>query len=394
MVTGEEKKKFISYLKLSIEDGSFQKIILGKYRGGDSEFQNIFINLLETKDGEKLSFKLRYKTKDIIKNYDFEKGINLIDEITGKDFFSAALFTTSQDYNLDYSKKRIPKLHIKKPSLITKEIFQHNKVKSRFVKPDALYFHLLGITTPDGKIKSDKYDKFRQVDKFIEIMDSLFQSSDLKNKNEIKILDMGSGKSYMTFALYDYFTNTLKKSTFIKGIEQRTDLVGLSNEVAGKCSFAHLQFLNESINTVNELRADIVVALHACDTATDDAIEKAIKSRAVIIILAPCCHKYVRKKMKSQEVLGEIFKHGILMERLAISVTDGLRALVLEYFGYETKVFEFISQEHTAKNTMITAVKRKQINLEKLTEIKAIKKEYQMEDFYLDRKLIEMDCKN
>jgi hypothetical protein len=386
-----EKQKFILHLRGSIEDNSFVKITFGKYRGDDKEFKNIFVNRIETKEGEKISFKSRYKTKDVVKNYDFDRGIKLADEILGKDFLSATLFTTGNDFTIDYSKKRVPKLHIQKPSLAPDKSSQHNKIKSRFVNQDSKYFYLLGITSRNGKVKSDKYDKFRQIDKFIEIVDSLYRSSGLTDKEGIEVIDMGSGKSYMTFALYDYFSNTLNKKVSISGIEQRDELVNLSNKIAGECEYKGLEFEIGTIETLKENKVDIVVALHACDTATDDAIYKAVKSNAVIIVLAPCCQKYVRKKMTSPAELIGIYKHGILLERLAVSVTDGLRALMLEYFGYETKVFEFISTEHTARNTMITAVRNKSLtgkSEEKLNEINLIKKEFQIEDFYLDRKIL------
>ena len=386
-----EKQKFIDHLNESIRDNSFVRIAFGKYRGDDKEFQKIYVTKIEIKEGERLSFKFRYKTKDIVKNYEHGTGIKLVEEILGKDFLSGTLFTTKNDFTLDYSKKRIPKLFIKKATTTAPVTTEHNKSKSRFVDNNAKYFHLLGITASDGKVKADKYDKFRQVDKFIEIVDSLYRSSDLKNKSDLKIIDMGSGKSYMTFALYDYFANTLAKKVEMKGIEQKEDLVKLSNWISDECEFNGLKFESGTIEKLKEGKTDIVVALHACDTATDDAIIKAIEADAEIIILAPCCQKYVRKQLVIPENMKGIYRHGILEERLAVTLTDGLRALLLEYFGYETKVFEFISSEHTAKNTMITAVKNRSLKMrseEKLNEINLIKKEYGLDDFYADRSLL------
>ena len=385
-----EKQKFIDHLNECISDNTFVKITFGKYRGDDKEFQNIYVSKIEIKEGERLSFKFRYKTKDIVKNYEYGTGIKLVEEILGKDFLSGTLFTTKNDFTLDYSKKRIPKLYIKKATTTALVTTEHNKPKSRFVDNNAKYFHLLGITTSDGKVKADRYDKFRQVDKFIEIADSLYRSSELKDKAEIKITDMGSGKSYMTFALYDYFANTLAKKVEMKGIEQKEDLVKLSNWISDECEFKGLKFESGTIEKLKEGKTDIVVALHACDTATDDAIIKAIEADAEIIILAPCCQKYVRKQLVIPENMKGIYRHGILEERLAVTLTDGLRALLLEYYGYETKVFEFISSEHTAKNTMITAVRNRSLKErpeEKLNEINLIKKEYGLDDFYADKSL-------
>lgn len=383
-----EKERFIGSLKGSLDEGNFIRIKFSKYKGDDKEFENIFVTRINTVDGEKLSFNFKYKTRDIVKNYDIDKGIWLAGEILGKDFFSATLFTTKEDISIDYSKKRVPMLLKKKPTYKDPEIKPHNKEKSRFVNSSALYFQRLGITDKQGKVKADRYDKFRQVDKFIEIIDSLYRASQLDKKEAITITDMGSGKSYLTFAVYDHFKNALHKNVKMKGIEQREELIKLSNMIANECGFADLKFEAGTIDNLKEEKTDIVIALHACDTATDDAIVKALKSEAEIILLAPCCQKYLRKRMTSPERLRGLYKHGILEERLAVSVTDGLRALVLEHFGYQTKVFEFISSEHTARNTMITAVKKNDRDESKLKEIDIIKTEFTLEDFYLDKKLL------
>lgn len=384
-----EKQKLISEISRSISKNTFAKITIGKYRGDDKEFQNIFAKRIIIKEGERISFTFRYKTKDIVKNFELNKALDLITEIIGKDFFSATLFTTENDFTIDYSKKRIPKLQIKKPTYTSEQPQQHNESKRRFINSDRKYFYSLGITNSEGKVKADKYDKYRQVDKFIEILDSLYRESELPAKDEISIVDMGSGKSYLTFALYDYFTNTLNKKVVVRGIEQREDLVLLSNKIAADCEFENLAFEKQNLENLKFENADIVIALHACDTATDDAITYAINSNTKIIVLAPCCHKYVRKKLVSPDKIKGIFKHGILIERLAVSLTDGLRSLMLEHFGYATKVFEYISSEHTAKNTMITAVKKTSDRIEedKLNEMNLIKSEYGLDDFYLDKKL-------
>lgn len=383
-----EVQKFHEHVRQSIISNTFVKITFGKYRGDDKEFKNIFVKKISSNEGQKFSFTFRYTTKDIVKNYDTEKAISLVSEITGRDFLSATLFTTQNDFTVEFSKRRIPVLHKKKPLFTTVVINPHNKDKLRFVNQHAKYLYLTGITTVDGKVKASMYDKFRQIDKFIEIVDLLYRVSDLKDKSEIEITDMGSGKSYMTFALYDYFTSRLNKNASILGIEQREELVNQSNQISKECGFEGLKFKTGSIDSTGKINSDITVALHACDTATDDAIYKAVTYGAEIIVLAPCCQKYLRKKMKIPGLLKPVFSHGILEERLAVSLTDGLRALVLEYSGYDVKVFEFISSEHTDKNTMITAVKRnsKDNNRAKiLDEIIRIKDEFLIADFYLDK---------
>lgn len=383
-----EKIRFIQQIEPSLTDGSFVKMSFGKYLGGDREFKGLVVNLISTNEGGRLSFTFSYKTKDVVKNYDLDKGIALITEITGKDFLAANLFTTKQDYSLDYSKKRVPAFHIRKPAFGTAFTREHNREKQRIVNASSKYFYLLGITSKEGKVHADKYDKFRQVDKFIQIVDSLVTESGMSENNEISAIDLGSGKSYMTFALYDYLTNTKARKAEVKGIEQRIELADISNKTAQQCGFDSLTFTAERISDGESFHADIVTALHACDTATDDAIVFALMNHAKIVVLAPCCQKYVRKQMHIPDDLKPVFRDGILEERLSVTLTDSLRALVLEHFGYETKIFEFISSEHTARNTMITAVLRKDIEVKDqkaLEEIRSVRNKFGITDFYLDK---------
>ena len=383
----KEKIRFIHHIEPSLKDGTFVKMTFGKYRGGDSEFKGLAVTLISTNEGSRLSFTFSYKTKDVVKNYETDKGIDLIKEITGKDFLAATLFTTKHDYSLDYSKKRVPAFHIRKPAFDTALPREHNREKHRIINSSSKYFYLLGITSKEGKVHADKYDKFRQVDKFIQIVDSLVTESGLSESNEITAIDLGSGKSYMTFALYDFLTNAKSRKAVVKGIEQRNELAEISNKTARQCGFQSLSFTAEKISEGESFYADIVTALHACDTATDDAIVFALMNNAKIVVLAPCCQKYVRKKLLIPNDLKPVFRDGILEERLAVILTDSLRALVLEYFGYETKIFEFISSEHTARNTMITAVLRKdseERNQKALEEIRSVRKQFGLSDFYLD----------
>lgn len=385
------KEKFIEFFRESLPDRTFIKLTLGKYRGVKQDLEKIYITPVSLSEGIKLSFRYKFIKKDEFKNFSFDEAVSEADRLIGSDFFNASLFTVKNDVSLEYNKKREDRIYIKKPSMESAEVKEHNREKSRYVDSDSKYLRLTGITNDNGKIKNDKYDKFRQVDKFIEIIDSLINDSGLTDKTELKALDFGTGKSYLTFALYDYLVNTLNKKCDIKGVETRKELVDMSNRISDECGYLGLMFYKGSIIEFPPVKADIVTALHACDTATDDAIAKALESGAEIIILAPCCHKYVRKNIKIPDNLKSIFKHGIIEEHVSSFITDGLRALMLEAHGYKTKVFEFISPEHTAKNIMITAVKKagaEKLREEKLEEISRIKSQFGLEDFYLDTIII------
>ena len=231
------------------------------------------------------------------------------------------------------------------------------------------------------------HDKFKQINKYVEIFDSLI--NDVNLPEQISIADMGSGKGYLTFAIYDYLINKTKFIPTVTGIEFRKDLVDSCNIIAKKSSFDKLTFINGSIETTPIDHIDILIALHACDTATDEAIFKGIISKSSLIICAPCCHKQIRKQFKVSNEFSSFLKHGILEERQAELITDAIRALILEAFGYKTKVFEFISTEHTAKNIMIVGIKTDELQNrdEIFRKINAIKDFYGIKQHHLEKLL-------
>ncbi len=381
------KPEFIETLKKSLSDNIFVKLTLGKYRGKEDGPENIYVTPVKLKNEVKYSFRYKHKTKDLYKNFEAPDALSEIKNELGKNFLNGALFTTQNDIIIEYNKRRIPRTYSRKPSFRRVEVKEHNRIKTRYIDSKETYLNLLGITNAKGEVRGEKYDKFRQIDKFIEILSSLYNESSLADKKEFSVTDFGSGKSYLTFALYDYFNSRLGVRTTVNGVEQRKDLVELSNKIAADCGFKDLKFTETAITEYKGKTSDIVIALHACDTTTDDAISKAIKMKAEVIVLAPCCQKYVRKQVNIPQDLNSIFKHGILEEHLSSFITDGLRALVLDSYGYSTKVFEFISGEHTSKNIMITAVKGEYSEdnyLNKVLEIEKLKSKFGLKDFYLD----------
>lgn len=381
------KPEFIETLKKSLADNIFVKLTLGKYRGKEDGPENIYVTPVKLKNEVKYSFRYKHKTKDLYKNFEAPDALSEIENELGKNFLNGALFTTQNDTIIEYNKRRTPRTYSRKPSFRRVEVKEHNRIKTRYIDSKETYLNLLGITNAKGEVRGEKYDKFRQIDKFIEILSSLYNESSLADKKEFSVTDFGSGKSYLTFALYDYFNSRLGVSTTVNGVEQRKDLVEISNKITADCGFKDLKFTESAITEYKGKTSDIVIALHACDTATDDAISRALKMKAEVIILAPCCQKYVRKQINIPQDLNSVFKHGILEEHLSSFITDGLRALVLESYGYTTKVFEFISGEHTSKNIMITAVKGEYSEdnyLNKVLEIEKLKSKFGLKDFYLD----------
>lgn len=374
----ENVEKFISGFAKSLHEETFIKLTLGNYKGSDEHLQKILVRLVDTKKGKRLFFLYRYDTRDTAKNYDYNEGIKILRQTLGTEFLAGHLFTTNNDFQLDIGKKGKSRLNIAKPTFKVKPTTSHDREKRRFVQKDSFYLQALGITTDAGEVRDKQQDKWKQINKFVETLGRFFENSLLANRKELKIVDMGCGKGYLTFATYDYFKNILGLEVKVTGVDTKSELIGLCNDIAKTCEFNGLQFVNGWIGDYDLQSTDILIALHACNTATDDAIYKGIKANADLIVVAPCCHQEIRPQIKSPEMLSGILRHGVMMERMAETITDGLRSLLLEKSGYSTKLFEFIATEHTPKNNMLvgTKLEKKSTTDEAAAQIAEIK------DFY------------
>ncbi len=359
---------FIRCLLESVKEQKLLKLSLGNYKGLEPDLKNIYIKPVVIKNEQKLSFNYRYKTKDITKNFLPDEALSLIEEFLTADFKIATLTTVDQEFQFEIlsSGKSVLRTKIlnNKGAVIT----THNKEKNRLITASSNYLHALKITDANGNIYNNAQDKFKQINRYVEILAPLI--NELNIQKSFNVVDMGAGKGYLTFALYDYLVNSLKTQAYVKGIEFRQDLVDICNLIAKQSGFQNLSFEQGTIQNYQG-PTDLLIALHACDTATDDAIAKGILGNAQLIIVAPCCHKQIRKEIEKSKVKNDVnflTKHGIFLERQAEMTTDGLRAMYLEYAGYKTKVFEFISDAHTPKNVMIVGVKKNEESEQSKTE--------------------------
>ncbi len=350
-------EKFVAALTESLAAGTFVKLTLGNYKGPDAHLQKINARLIETKRGQRLFFLYRSDTRDTAKNYDPHAGAELVAKLLGTEFFSGHLFTTEHDHQLDIGRKGKSRLNIARPTFKVAAARPHDRRKRSLVDPGAFYLKALGITDDSGRVRDRQQDKWRQINKFVEILASLVDKSKLKDRSELRITDMGSGKGYLTFAAYDHFANARGLDVRMAGVETRSELVGLCNDIAQASAFDGLTFATGNIAEHSTGDVDILIALHACDTATDDAIYKGIAANAGLIIAAPCCHKEVRPQLKPPEMLRDILKHGVMLGRVAETLTDGLRALLIERSGYSVKMLEFVPVEHTPKNNMLVGTR-------------------------------------
>ena len=233
----------------------------------------------------------------------------------------------------------------------------HNRSKKYILQEGMIvpFLQDLGVMTSEGKIVRTKFDKFRQINRFLEFVEDILPQLD-KNK-EITILDFGCGKSYLTFAMYYYLQELKNYDVRIIGLDLKTDVIRHCNELSEKYGYEKLKFLEGNIADYTGVdEVDMVVTLHACDTATDFALDKAVGWNAKVILSVPCCQHELNAQMKS-ELLAPIFKYGLVKERMAALITDAMRAEYLESQGYEAQILEFIDMEHTPKNILVRAVK-------------------------------------
>lgn len=241
---------------------------------------------------------------------------------------------------------------------LDKSALSHDRGKQYILKDGQPVDFLvgLGVQTPDGKVTKARYDKFRQINRYLEFIEDVL--SELPTERTIRIIDFGCGKSYLTFAMYYYIHELQGRDIEVTGLDLKTEVIENCNQLAQRLNYDKLHFERGDISTYEGADAvDMVVSLHACDTATDFALEKAVKWGAKVIMAVPCCQHELNRQIKC-DVLQPILKYGLIKERMSALITDALRANLLEEQGYDTQILEFIDMEHTPKNLLIRAVKR------------------------------------
>ena len=385
-------QSFLNTIQESIQKQEFIKLSLGNYKGEDKTLKNVYIKPVLIKRELKLSFTFRHQTKDITKNFSLAETLAYLQEnLQFVGFRMATLQVSTEQFIMQMNKKGSWSLKQQKSTVMKQVDMSHDKQKERKVGDTTKrYLQDLRLTDAEGKVFKNAQDKWKQINHYIELLST--ELTNLPAKDNLSVVDMGAGKGYLTFALYDYLNSTLGRKTSVIGVEYRDDLVDLCNSFAKNADFQELKFVQGTIEDYQPAgNLDILIALHACDTATDDAIYKGINYGAELIVVAPCCHKQVRRqleKVKAQNDLDFLTKHGIFMERHAEMLTDGIRSLILEYYGYHTKVMQFVSDAHTAKNVMIVAVKRSVSETKKaeiLAKLKSLKVYFGIEYQYLER---------
>lgn len=290
-------------------------------------------------------------------NYEAEKAAEVLSQYM-EQFKQMQLETKAYRYTVLISKKGKVTIQKKQQTGCVKGVdLSHNRTKKYILQEGTAvpFLQDLGVMTSDGKIVRTKFDKFRQINRFLEFIEDILPQ--LARDREVTILDFGCGKSYLTFAMYYYLHELKKYDVRIIGLDLKTDVIRHCNELSEKYGYKKLKFLEGNIADYTGVdEVDMVVTLHACDTATDFALDKAVGWNAKVILSVPCCQHELNGQMKN-EILEPLFKYGLIKERMAALVTDALRAEYLESRGYEAQILEFIDMEHTPKNILIRAVK-------------------------------------
>lgn len=295
--------QFLDIFRTACAAGHFLKCTLGKPAAAAPDgLKNIYLRPVMLKAGPRIAFTYRYQTRDEVKNFTAEEAARQLESLLGAQFLNADLFSAETDAALAFSKNGNATLSTKKPVNTAPPDTRHDREKQRLLDPAAPWLHALGITNKQGVVLPTAQDKWKQINKYLEIIGSLLRTHSLPT--DARIADMGSGKGYLTFALYDFLTNHLGMQPQVTGIELRQNLVDFCNQTARDAGFDGLHFVAQDIADYHPDRLDMLIALHACDTATDLALAKGIHARAGIVVAAPCCHKQIRRDMAARTAVA------------------------------------------------------------------------------------------
>lgn len=337
------------------EDALIHGVLSDKAPGSDGP-EKVTVRKIQTKSGVCYQAETLRDNQVFHKNLEAEDAGGLIREMLGSELRQGMFFTREADFQVRISKKGKAAI-LKRPPSRKDEAAPHNRIK-QYLIPEGTpvpWLIALGIMMADGTVHKRWYDKFRQINRYLEFVEDCLPY--VTEHSPLRIVDFGCGKSYLTFALYDHLVNRRGLAVEITGLDLKKDVVAHCAKLAVDFGFKDLRFrVGDIAHYESEAAADMVISLHACDRATDAALAKAVNWGAKVILAVPCCHKELIRQI-SIPGLEPMLQHGILRERLGSMATDTLRSLALEVMGYQTQIVEFIDMEHTPKNILIKGIK-------------------------------------
>jgi hypothetical protein len=377
-----ELPQFILHLQRSLADGSFIRLGLGRPQGQAPTLEKLLARRVVLRGQDHLALVWRHRSQDITKNLPLAEAVALLGSLLENGFHHAHLQTRNHDIQLAWGKKgrwglRVGKLAAapaavaadaapeaddpaEDPAADSGTYLGQNRQRRHPLTLDLPFLGELGITDAQQRLVPAMARKWRQINKFVEVLGHAIDQSTLAQRDAgqaVRVLDFGAGKGYLTFAVHHHLQASGRLPD-VTGVELRPALTGLCNAAVARLGLAGLRFDAGDVRSHGAQATDIMIALHACDTATDVALHRGIRAGAAIILCAPCCHQELRPQLKSPPVLAPLLRHGIHQATTAEMLTDGLRAGLLELAGYDSRVFEFISPEMTSKNRMLLAVRR------------------------------------
>jgi SAM-dependent methyltransferase len=382
-------ERFFVLLDSSLREGRFVKLVLAKPRGAEPGLARITVRQIVLRGEPTLSFLYQHATRDVTSNFSLADGLARVRELLGTQFRNAHLLTTGEEVQIGFTKKGDAALKTTPAARAPVAAQDHDREKQRWLALDRPFLAALGVTTAQHQLIPAMARKWKQINRFVEVFAHALDASPLAQAKDLHVVDFGSGKGYLTFAIHEWLRHVRGVDAQVTGVELRPDLVALGNDAIHTLGLQGLRIEQGDVRSWQPAPLNVMIALHACDTATDHAIHLGVRAGADIILCSPCCHKEIRPQLLSPHPIAPILQHGVHQAQEAEMVTDGLRALLLEAEGYDTQVFEFISLEHTSKNKMILGVKRRQPKpaAPVLAQIAAIKQFYGIREQRLERLL-------
>lgn len=329
----------------------------GPCRRAEENYRKVVARPVLLRGERTLQFEYHYPHKVTHRNLPPREAEAHVVALLTETFKQGHFLTEDTDIQVFISSKGQPRI-VRRPAARKTADLRHNRSKNYLLAENRPcdFLHRLGVMTAEGRVLAAKHNKFRQINRYLEMVEDV--ADHLPAEGPLKVVDFGCGKSYLTFALYYYLRRLRQREVRIVGLDLKQDVVAHCNAVAEALRYDGLDFVVGEIRGYDGLeKADMVVSLHACDTATDDALAKAVQWGAKVILAVPCCQHELFPQIKN-ETLQPMLQHGILKERLVALITDSLRAKALEAAGYSVQMLEFIETEHTPKNILLRAVKR------------------------------------
>lgn len=372
--------------KISSDGSMISATLSNKKKGSDVNFNKVSIKPFLSKDKQQYQFSYIFDKNTTHENMSSEEAIEEILVLLKTYFKQGVIFASDGDYQLLVNKKNQVKIIKNKATKTQEKNLSHNRKKNYLIEEDkpCNFLYKLGVMDAEGRVYKNKYDKFRQINKYLEIIEDSIKNLDIQRK--LKIVDFGSGKAYLTFALYWYLREKLGIEVEIIGLDLKVDVINYCNKVSEELGYKNLSFKIGDIKGFEDYNdIDIVITLHACDTATDDALIKAVNWNTKLLLLVPCCQHELFRQVRNK-TMSPILKHGILKERMSSMITDSIRGNILEILGYSVEIFEFIDTEHTPKNIVIRAINKNSPSKKAKSEYYEFKKMWSI-DPYLEKSL-------